>query len=372
MIENGNDEFLIIMDMMIKQEDKNYLIIIASNKSRDSAIILIQQSSFIYCSKYILDDFKKINFFKNYLNFGLSQCIEILINLLKEKQNLINIVEEENYLVKLNLDIEISVVGTNLNLPKEKIEIVLEKDNIEPTLKNKLLWSTLLYLFKVKEEENNKILEQESKIKELTNEIFQLKQNLEAKKLSPFLLEDNNMRNDLRKSKIINENNIKNFEFVKRRLKLFNKDKIVNFQMLYSAKLNGDKSRKFHELCDNHKNTLIIIKTDLNNIFGGFAGKVWNSLELGRKRDFKSFLFSIGKQKIYNPKPDSKYHLFCSDNDGPCFYAFSVDNLCLENGGFCDEIYKCNFDSFETEYELNNGTKSFKIEELEVYEVKLV
>ena len=172
MIENGIDEFLIIMDMMIKQEDKNYLIIIASNKSRDSAIILIQQSSFIYCSKYILDDFKKINFFKNYLNFGLSQCIEILINLLKEKQNLIKIIEEENYLVKLNLDIEISVVGTNLNLPKEKIEIILEKDNIEPNLKNKLLLSALLYLFRVKEEENNKILEQENKIKELTNNII--------------------------------------------------------------------------------------------------------------------------------------------------------------------------------------------------------
>ena len=370
--ENRNDDYLIIMDMMIKQNDKKYLIIIASNKPRDSAIILIQQSCFVYCSKYILDDFKKINFFKNYLNFGLSQCIEILINLLKEKKHLIKIIEEENFVVKLNLDIEISVIGMNLNLPKEKIEITLGKDNIEQSLKNKLLWSTLQYFFKEKEEDKNRILEQENKIKELKNEIFQLKQNLEEKKLSPLLLEDNNMRNDLRKSKIINESNIKNFEFVKRRLKLFNKDKKVNFQLLYSAKLNGDKSQKFHEFCDNHRNTLVILKTDLNNIFGGFACKIWNSLELGRKRDFKSFIFSIGSQKIYNPKPDSKYHLFCSDNDGPCFYAFSVDNLCLENGGFCDEIYKCNFDSFETEYELNNGIKTFKIEELEVYEVKLV
>ena len=52
--------------------------------------------------------------------------------------------------------------------------------------------------------------------------------------------------------------------------------------------------------------------------------------------------------------------------------AFSVDDLCLHNGGFCDEIYKCNYDSFETEYELNNGSKQFKIDELEVYEVKFI
>ena len=142
--------------------------------------------------------------------------------------------------------------------------------------------------------------------------------------------------------------------------------------MLYSAKINGDKSQKFHELCDNHKNTLVLIKTDLNVIFGGFAGKMWNSLELGRKKDIKSFLFSFENKKIYNPKLDSKYHLFCSDNDVPFFYAFSVDNLCLQNGGFCDEIYKCNYDSFETEYELNNGSKQFKIDELEVYEVKFI
>ena len=371
MSENENEEIQIIMNILIKKNEKNYLVVIASNKPRDYAIILVQQSSFIYCSRYGLEDFKKINFFKNYLNFGLKHCIEILINLLKEKKFSINIEEEENKLLKLTLDIEISVVGMNLNLPKEKIEIILENDNVDQIIKNNLIWHSLLYLFQEKEEDQKIKLEQENKIKQLTQEIVELKQNLEEKKLTPFLYENNNIKNDLTKSKIITEYNIKNFEFVKKRLKIFNKDKTLNFQLLYSAKINGDKSQKFHEFCDNHKNTLVIIKTNLNIIFGGFAGKTWNSLELGRKKDIKSFLFSFDKQKIYNPKPESKYHLFCSDNDGPCFYAFSVDDLCLHNGGFCDEIYKCNYDSFETEYELNNGAKPFKIDELEIYEVKL-
>ena len=370
MTESDNSEFQIIMNMLINRNEKNYLLIIASNKSRDFAIILIQQSSFIYCNKYLLDDFKKINFFKNY--FGLGQCIEIMINLFKEKKDLIKIEEEENHMVKLGLDIELSIVGMTLNLPSEKVEFILNNDNVEQIIQNNLLWYSVLYLFNEKEEDKKLISKQENKIMELSNKIYELKQNLNEKKIVTSFYEDNIIKNDLRKSKILTDNNINNFEFVKKRLKLFNKDKNLNFHILYSAKVNGDKSTIFHELCDNHKNTLILIKTDLNIIFGGFAGKTWNSRELGRKKHFKSFLFSLGKQKIYSPKHDSKYHLYCSDNDGPCFYAFSVDNLCLQNGGFFDEIYKCNYDSFESEYELNNGTKHFKIEELEIYEVKLI
>ena len=130
---------------------------------------------------------------------------------------------------------------------------------------------------------------------------------------------------------------MKNFEFVENRLKLFNKDKTITYHLLYNAKINGDKSQTFHRLCDFHKNTLLIVKTDQNIIFGGFANKTWHSQELGRKKDIKSFIFSLNKQKIYNPKIDSKYHLYCSEYDGPCFYAFSIENLCLQNGGYCDE-----------------------------------
>lgn len=369
MTEKDNSEFQIIMSMLINRNEKNYLLIIVSNKSRDFVIILIQQSSFVYCNKYCLDDFKKINFFKNY--FGLNQCIEIMINLFKEKKELIQIEEEENNIVKLGLDIEISIVGMELNLPNEKIEFILENDVVDQEIKNSILWYSVLYLFNEKDENKKLLSEKENKIMQLSHTIFELKQNLEEKKIT-FLYEDNIIKNDLQKSKIITDNNIHHFEFVKNRLKIFNKEKKLNFEILYSAKINGDKSIIFHELCDNHRNTLILIKTDLNIIFGGFAGKTWNSRELGRKKDFKSFLFSLGKQKIYNPKIESKYHLYCSDNDGPCFYAFSVDNYCLQNGGFCDEIYKCNYDSFESEYELNNGIKHFKIEELEVYQIKLI
>ena len=156
MAENEISEFQIIMSMLIKRNEKNYLLIIASNKSRDFAIILIQQSSFVYCNKYLLDDFKKINFFKNY--FGLSQCIEILINLFREKKDLIKIEEEENQIVKLGLEIELSIVGMTLNLPSEKVEFILNNDNVDQIIQNNLLWYSVLYLFNEKEE-NKKLIQ---------------------------------------------------------------------------------------------------------------------------------------------------------------------------------------------------------------------
>ena len=225
-------DFDIIMNMLIKYE-KDYLIIVASNKTRDYAIILIQQSSNIYFRKYFLDDFKKINFFKNYLSFGINQCIEIMINLFKEKKKLINIEEEENKQIKLSLDLEISVVGMNLNLPKERIELILLNDNCEFEIKNNLIQKSILYLFKEIEKEEKLILELENKIKELTKDKYELKQNMDEKKLTNCIVEVSKNKYELNKGNIINEFNEINFEFVKNRLKSINKDKKLNLLFFY-------------------------------------------------------------------------------------------------------------------------------------------
>jgi hypothetical protein len=371
MKDNDYTEYKIMMNMLKNYNGKNYLIVIATNTITDCdcAIVLIQESSYIYCNKYVLDDFKKINFFGQYINADLGKCIETLIELLKQKKHLI-ILEESNDAIKLVLDIVYKIEGTQISLPKEKIELTLSKDNdkVDQNTKMKIIWYNLLNLFQEKED-NYKIKEEKDIIiEQLKQEANKLSQDLKNQNMKMFL-EDSNNRNGLKKSQILTEKNIKDFDFVRDRLKENNENKKLDFEMLYSAKKNGDTSFKFHELCDNQNNTLIIIKTKTDNIFGGFARKTWNSMETGRKKDNKSFLFSLRKKKIFNPKRESNYHLFCSDRDGPCFYAFSIENECLKNGGFCDEIYKCNYDSFENEYELNNGVKKFFIDELEVFKV---
>lgn len=388
-IENSSYLFQIKMNMLIKKDDKYYLLSIASNKSRDFAIILVQQSSYVYCKKYDIEDFKQINFFK-YHNFGMRECIDIMINLFQEKKDKITLDEEENIKIKLTLDIEIGVSGIDLSIGKETIEFTLINDYDDQMIKNTLIWFSVLFLFQ--EKENFKKLELEQK-----NEIMKLKQQnedlrgmieeLKNYKVKEYISEGNILNNnnkikdkddeeeEFNKSEIINKLNIDDFNFVLDKINSIFEGKTIRFKKIYSATKNGDSSQKFHELCDNHYNTLILVQTVTNNIFGGFTSKVWNSMELGRKKDSKSFLFSLNQKKIYNPNLDDstkiKYHLYCSENEGPCFYAFSIENNCLKNGGICDEISKCNYDSFKVEYELNNGIKNFKIRQLEIYEIIL-
>lgn len=366
-IEKSDDSFFqIIESELIKNNKKYYLLTIASNKSRNALFLLIQQSSYFYFKK--LEDFKEINFLKK---FNLNQSIDIIIKLFQEKKDSINLEEEENKQIKLSFEIELSINGTNLHFSKEKIEFILNIDVVEQIIKNDLIWLNILFLFKRIEKYNKFKVEQISKIDRLTKEKSYLKN------ITKFFQRNYDLNNEiinfneknLSYSQIINESNKNHFNFIKKRINYNIEETKIKFRMLYSAKLNGDSSKIFHKLCDNHFNTLVLVKTDKENIFGGFASKSWNSMELGRKKDIKSFIFSLNKKKIYNSEKDKNFHLYCSEFDGPCFYAFSIEDSCLKNGGYCDEVQKCNYDSFQNDYELNNGYKKFVVSQLEVFEI---
>lgn len=366
-IEKSDDSFFqIIESELIKNNKKYYLLTIASNKSRNALFLLIQQSSYFYFKK--LEDFKEINFLKK---FNLNQSIDIIIKLFQEKKDSINLEEEENKQIKLSFEIELSINGTNLHFSKEKIEFILNIDVVEQIIKNDLIWLNILFLFKRIEKYNKFKVEQISKIDRLTKEKSYLKN------ITKFFQRNYDLNNEiinfneknLSYSQIINESNKNHFNFIKKRINYNIEETKIKFRMLYSAKLNGDSSKIFHKLCDNHFNTLVLVKTDKENIFGGFASKSWNSMELGRKKDIKSFIFSLNKKKIYNAEKDKNFHLYCSEFDGPCFYAFSIEDSCLKNGGYCDEVQKCNYDSFQNDYELNNGYKKFVVSQLEVFEI---
>ena len=366
-VNNNSSSFQIIMNTLLKNNNKNYLCTIASNKTRDFIIILVQQSSYLYAYQLDINFFEKINFFKNILEKGFDKCIDLLISLFTNKKD-ITLEEEECKTLKLSLEIELNIFGTNLKLGKEKIEFILQYDDVEQKIKSELIWLSSLFLLQEREINQKTIDELNTQISDLKNLIEELKKKIINK--NNFYTNNNSsiIYDDLNKSQIINKSNINNFNFVKKKIKNIYKKNNIDFKMLYDAKKNGDKSHIFHELCDNNSNTLVLVNTQTNMIFGGFASKKWNSLELGRKKDDKSFLFSINQQKIYNPKKD-KYHLYCSENEGPCFYAFSIEDSFLEKGGSCDETNKCNYETFEKDYELNNGDHHFSIKQLEIYKI---
>ena len=81
-----------------------------------------------------------------------------------------------------------------------------------------------------------------------------------------------------------------------------------NLKLLYRGSRDGDRTKICHQLCDNKQNILIIIQSDIGNIFGGYSKigfKVSNKAEY--LVDNNCFLFSFDLQKIF---PSNDFVLF--------------------------------------------------------------
>ena len=100
---------------------------------------------------------------------------------------------------------------------------------------------------------------------------------------------------------------------------------IKNFELLYQASIDGFGAIKFHKKCDGKKNTIVLVITDNNRIFGGFSELEWDSYSLYKKGK-KGFIFSINDNKIYYNK--SKYKICCNENLEPIFEGgFSIKHI---------------------------------------------
>lgn len=119
----------------------------------------------------------------------------------------------------------------------------------------------------------------------------------------------------LRSSKIISNNKVIEL------MNLCEFPKHKKFQLLYRASEDGFSSANFHEKCDGVKNTLTIVKTTNNNIFGDYTGGAWNSSG-NYVHDTSSFMFSL-----INPSNDpfkakctnSRYAIYGHPSYGPTF-----------------------------------------------------
>ena len=111
-------------------------------------------------------------------------------------------------------------------------------------------------------------------------------------------------------SHIINYNK----EYSKSLKKWINKDDI-KIEVLYRLSRDGDKTSKFHELCDHQGPTLTLFHTFDGNKVGFFTQLEWDS-QSGWKHDMNTFLFSFNKNKKYD-KINENYSICCSNLLGP-------------------------------------------------------
>jgi hypothetical protein len=168
--------------------------------------------------------------------------------------------------------------------------------------------------------------------------------------------------------------------------------------LIWRGSRDGFGARTFHQLCDNKKNTLLLVKSSNNSVFGGYTSVAWQSPEAERtEADNSAFIFSL-KNKNNDPKilkvkqddyqesqvlQDAVYH---STSCGPTFGLHFTGRDPQSNACFRHDLTIQDFSNEEEtshieirQYEnLENLTSSFitggvgiffKTEDVEVFEI---
>ena len=307
-----------------------------------------------------------------------------------------------------NNENNISLLQTKLN----KIQEIKQKDNDDKKKINNIIKTSNDLVTKI-DALFNHIKKLENENKELNNKITKLSSSqqipqINAKKIIQKsntnyyrTLENQNQENqssfynnrtnpnlnNINISKDSINSRIVNYEdiiFIQNRIKEINpRIKDVYFSLVYRATEDGDKAVNFHNKCDKIGPNIVLIKTKKGFIFGGFTFRNWEHLprdidinrpNLGSaSRDANAFGFNINNQKIYNNERPNEFAIWCNRNFGPTFKnnLFQIFDSCLKKGGYCTVRRSSHFGGQKTDFEITGGESKFKVDELEVFEVKL-
>ena len=147
--------------------------------------------------------------------------------------------------------------------------------------------------------------------------------------------------------------------------KILNKNKI-EFKLIYKGSIDGDSSIKFHEKCNNYKNTLVLIYSSINKKFGGFTTRTWEGEDIN-KADDHCFIFSVEKGIIYD-FDEGEDAIKCSEEYGPIFVnQIAIFDNFITQGGIITNIAK-SFNMKEDD-ELLDAYEKFGVKDVEVYHV---
>ena len=143
---------------------------------------------------------------------------------------------------------------------------------------------------------------------------------------------------------------------------------ILEFKLLFKMSKDGYNCEDFHRCCDNKGETLLLFETDKNYKFGAYTPLNWvtpASGEVNDPNDNKTFLFSLNQMKKFTKIQGKSPSTARSQKEfGP-----------LLGGGTDLGINKdmrtgwCYNNTFLTNCELTNGEGSFKVKEIEIFQI---
>ncbi len=290
----------------------------------------------IYENSFSLSQIQKNRYFKMCEN--IEEVSLVLLDLFKTNEK--KIIEETN---EINL-----LISINSPLVKEIIFNLKQKEkNIEEKVNE---------LYKIIEIQQNEINNLKNEVKEL-KQINENRDKKEKEKEKLSYLQNNStiIKNDPEKEKAIRNWINPNI-------------KILEFKLLFKMSKDGYNCSDFHRCCDNEGETLLLFETDKNYKFGAYTPLNWvtpASGEVNDPNDNKTFLFSLNQMKKFTKIQGKSTLTARSQKDyGPLF-----------GGGTDLGIEKdmrtgwSNNGTFLTNLELTNGEGSFNVKEIEIFKI---
>ena len=313
-----------------------------------------------YESFYSLEKIKENKAF--YIYDSIDEILSELFPLIDEGKTKLN---EETNLIILTIDLPFQKI--------KQIDFIIEEKEKSDSEKINELFNIIIVQNKEIDKLKNDVNILKESITNLTNKIniIENKNNEIFNKIEKKEKEEKEEREN--KIDIVIIKSLNNIKFIINKLNKLNKfsNKKLSLNLLYRATRDGE-IKNFHEKCDNKNDVLVIIKTKNGLIFGGYT-------EIGFKnygesiKDENAFVFSYSKEKIYENIKD-KSAIYCNENYGPCFTgncSFLINiysSIFNKNGNTCS-VSDSYYNGITSDYELNNGEKYFKIEEIEVFQV---
>ena len=165
--------------------------------------------------------------------------------------------------------------------------------------------------------------------------------------------------------KIFNSNIIKHKE--EQIIKSWFNTKIISAELLYDTSIDGDSIEDFKKKCFGQNPTLILIKTDMGFLLGGYATTAWK--EGGPITDYNSFVFSFNPDKKYNVTT-TRYALFGSNTKENTLFQFGsvcfrIENNCTKSGN--NVIRGSGYE--KGLIDLIKGDHKFRVSRLEVFKL---
>ena len=165
--------------------------------------------------------------------------------------------------------------------------------------------------------------------------------------------------------KVFNSNIIKQKE--EKVIKSWFNTKILSAELIYDTTTDGDSLDDFRNKCYGQFPTLILIRTDMGFLFGGYATTAWK--ENGPISDYNSFVFSFNPDKKYNVTMPRFALYGCNTQKKILFQfgslCFRIENNCTKSGN--NVIRGSGYE--KGLIDLIKGDHKFRVSRLEVFKI---